>query len=458
MGKVGRNEPCPCGSGKKYKKCHLAADEEKESAAQKDLARTVTALDDEDFEFWENEELSSGQGVSKAAEEFEDTFNSADFEGKVGILRNFLTTNVPPDAESIQYYFDDLWAEAENPRQYEVCGELVQLLQELHGNIFEEIGGLLLDDCVRDAVVDGRLDAATALFAEYGRFAARNIDAFMRRADQLAYHGLLDALLGGFRGGWPGVRASQDLSLSEIEAFARRAVSYEIFSGLEGLTSGILDQSDLLLRVGYFQEWTERDLRECINLLKHGLDAELRREDFAVSRSALDRNPSLLSPFLEKLDFLIHAFRQFLHREKGLSLTQADLAGAEMMDFVLDRLKGNLKAGRGRKGTPAYWEDKTIKTLCPDPSTLDSYFAPWLGLANFDEHRAMSMWTAIPHWMEFLERIGLVAAPMCRDILKCLSPILKDVSRFAKENDWEMASVAIAIPLLPSAGQSKETE
>jgi hypothetical protein len=24
---TGRNDPCPCGSGKKYKKCHLAEDE-----------------------------------------------------------------------------------------------------------------------------------------------------------------------------------------------------------------------------------------------------------------------------------------------------------------------------------------------------------------------------------------------------------------------------------------------
>ncbi len=23
VGKVGRNDPCPCGSGKKFKKCHL---------------------------------------------------------------------------------------------------------------------------------------------------------------------------------------------------------------------------------------------------------------------------------------------------------------------------------------------------------------------------------------------------------------------------------------------------
>ena len=27
LGAAGRNDPCPCGSGKKYKKCHLAADE-----------------------------------------------------------------------------------------------------------------------------------------------------------------------------------------------------------------------------------------------------------------------------------------------------------------------------------------------------------------------------------------------------------------------------------------------
>jgi hypothetical protein len=28
---IGRNDPCHCGSGKKYKKCHLAEDQVKES-------------------------------------------------------------------------------------------------------------------------------------------------------------------------------------------------------------------------------------------------------------------------------------------------------------------------------------------------------------------------------------------------------------------------------------------
>src|SRR5262245_53498001 len=34
--KVGRNDPCPCGSGKKYKKCCLAKDE---AAARQDYAQ-----------------------------------------------------------------------------------------------------------------------------------------------------------------------------------------------------------------------------------------------------------------------------------------------------------------------------------------------------------------------------------------------------------------------------------
>jgi membrane protein involved in colicin uptake len=41
--KTGRNEPCPCGSGRKYKKCHLAADEKAESEAMTKTAAEAAA-------------------------------------------------------------------------------------------------------------------------------------------------------------------------------------------------------------------------------------------------------------------------------------------------------------------------------------------------------------------------------------------------------------------------------
>jgi len=31
--RAGRNDPCPCGSGKKYKKCHMPIDEGVEGGA-----------------------------------------------------------------------------------------------------------------------------------------------------------------------------------------------------------------------------------------------------------------------------------------------------------------------------------------------------------------------------------------------------------------------------------------
>jgi tetratricopeptide (TPR) repeat protein len=45
MAKTGRNDPCPCGSGNKYKKCYLAKDEavEREQLAKADAKRAERA-------------------------------------------------------------------------------------------------------------------------------------------------------------------------------------------------------------------------------------------------------------------------------------------------------------------------------------------------------------------------------------------------------------------------------
>ena len=51
--KTGRNEPCPCGSGKKYKKCHRAEDE---SAAHADARKREEAAQAAAAASAENEE------------------------------------------------------------------------------------------------------------------------------------------------------------------------------------------------------------------------------------------------------------------------------------------------------------------------------------------------------------------------------------------------------------------
>ena len=54
--KIGRNDPCFCGSGKKYKKCHLLVQEE------------VTRIENLEWEEWFAKDIAQGQANLKEAE------------------------------------------------------------------------------------------------------------------------------------------------------------------------------------------------------------------------------------------------------------------------------------------------------------------------------------------------------------------------------------------------------
>lgn len=65
MEKPGRNDPCYCGSGKKYKQCHMAADlaADREQRAWADAARELRL---EIFEFADDERFDDEAGVAAA--------------------------------------------------------------------------------------------------------------------------------------------------------------------------------------------------------------------------------------------------------------------------------------------------------------------------------------------------------------------------------------------------------
>ncbi len=68
MAKISRNAPCFCGSGKKYKKCHLPSDLKNAAMSKKAETPTVEKLFDE-----ENEEMKQ---LYKEVQELDDLSNS----------------------------------------------------------------------------------------------------------------------------------------------------------------------------------------------------------------------------------------------------------------------------------------------------------------------------------------------------------------------------------------------
>jgi hypothetical protein len=70
MSKIGRNDPCHCGSGQKYKKCHLPKDDAAKSAelAAAAAAAAAAAQAKADDEAKAAEENEGGAAAATAAE------------------------------------------------------------------------------------------------------------------------------------------------------------------------------------------------------------------------------------------------------------------------------------------------------------------------------------------------------------------------------------------------------
>lgn len=73
MSKLGRNEPCHCGSGKKYKKCCLNKDEEKNQMDSNSNNEGCTDYEDDFEEIFEEEE-------EIAEAEFEDITDREEYD------------------------------------------------------------------------------------------------------------------------------------------------------------------------------------------------------------------------------------------------------------------------------------------------------------------------------------------------------------------------------------------
>src|SRR5689334_17226105 len=92
--KIQRNEPCPCGSGKKYKKCCEAKDRE----ASRERAREQQAADAAHAPHEHDHELSPQE---RAQAELHRRFEAADFDERLAIFERALDDHETTDDEMV---------------------------------------------------------------------------------------------------------------------------------------------------------------------------------------------------------------------------------------------------------------------------------------------------------------------------------------------------------------------
>ena len=487
--KLGRNAPCHCGSGKKYKKCCLEKDEAEQRAApqafdEDDFAgafedgfgEALADEDDEDFDDFADEESGDFDDEETAAfadDETDDNasdpdappinldatnrrceeFEEADYESRIALFTQTLAEPALMDGEMAFFMLDLLYPAIVARHERERYDALVEELRTRLPKVYAENAHFYLENRLTNAVVAGRFERVPALMNELAQLAGDQIETLERVVEQMAYYGQLAVLLEALRISWPDLKRSREILPAAIHERATEAVQFGIFAYLEQNGFPAAGTPELFERLRFYHQVEEAKLNRIIALLSGQAGREWQRDDFIFKpRRRTKRNSdevSLAIPETVKQNLfeLSVEFQGWLRREQNLPLTKGELARSEIVGYLLKRLGGKLEPRRSmlesafnrpkpKINSPEFYlgqEASALHWLCPDRGTFERHLISLLHFLNTQYYRLAATFELMPQWLRFLESRRLIDAAKQAQTLGELQELRKDVlSVFAK--------------------------
>jgi len=459
MSKVKRNAPCPCGSGKKYKKCCMAKETAEPLETQKPAARAVFT----DTEDSPGISASAGERVNTGAkeamapaatdtEELErpeendpvadlwEEFKAADYERQVELFHQAVERFAGMDEEYIaEYAFEFLSrlhtasAERGERGRFRAC---IEAFRDEHPQSYERDIHRFLGWLIGDLVAEQRLDEVPPLAFELAAYAGSALDELNNIIRQLAYHGQFDTVREMMWIGWPEIRDSIVIMGWAADEFAGMGSFLELYNYVEN--AGRPDPNDLQLRQRvehYYPELDQPRLEQYLNHLIGSAQREWSRDDFPVPGGRLQkRNQKQLAEdeVNDNLTLLSFEFVRYLHNEEGVSYSKAELVRSDLTKYIQQRNEGKLvdRGSMADRMLNPKWREPTQKMpedmLCPDAETLDVFLNKMLNFMNPQHYKAAAIFELLPAWLRFLFRQNLIDEHASEDVLTGLQR-LRDV-------------------------------
>jgi SEC-C motif len=407
--KVGRNDPCPCGSGKKYKKCCLAKDE----AAQRVAARAFqppplppppppSPLE---------------QAQSKLWQEFEATKRAE----QPALFRRALAEGEVLDAE---YAFEMLCAIRDHHDRV-IFADALDALRAQRPELYQHDASYYLDWQIADALATGDLSSLPALGLALAATAGKDLDSFYDTLERLMYHGQLDLIAQMMLVAWAYVRTSDKFVPGADDEFAFQAMDLTLFARLEQNPDLRPDDPELIGALEAFAEIEPQQLSSLLELLAAQPERRWTLDDFAFQpprrrEEWYDEDEDETDPAVAQLHDLTFTFLGTLHREQGISLAKGDLVRKSIERYILERHAGELEPSdtpwealrrpKGRKTPSVVRQRQPAHPLCPDRATLDRFIAEMFGFMSAHYYQAAATLELVPAWLKFLEGRGLLTA------------------------------------------------
>jgi len=423
--KIGRNDPCHCGSRKKYKKCCMEKDSLKEATrsdkTENEKELSAEFADKSDSDEIENEKELFADFPDKSdsspdpADKFWDDFDSKDYEAKIAYFIETLNENNFGFDEIGFELMDVLYEESIRHNDRLRFNELLNMLKKIAPSIYEEGEQYYLSWSIKNLVVEKKYDQIPELAKKLARTAGKDIDNFFDVLECLLYHCQLTAIMNAIPVAKP--RIQQDLNIipSGIEEFDELALNNIIFFYLKKYPSADAHDPKLLKELQLYLDIDENLLEEYFIYITNKSNKNWTISDFQYlkissvhnndhSKKKTKSEHSQLDQNL--LDFCA-AFLGYLRHQENIPYSKGFLGSNEIRQYISFRASGYYRF------QPNIHKKKFSQSafmLIPDEKSLDNYLADLLSFFNFKYYKAAAMLEMLPSWIKFLKWHHLINA------------------------------------------------
>lgn len=454
MTKLGRNDPCHCGSGKKYKKCCMKKDQAVAQAEQtaRQVASPPSPILPETPDAPPDPHLEAFNARWEALQ-------AADYEGQIALFYQTLAEDTElMDGEMAFEFLNPIYYESVERNERDRFEALAEALRERLPDVYAAEAGFILGWRITNALADGRFEDIPALANEMAQTAEKNIDAFFNLMDQLAYHNQLAALIEATRLAWPQVKNSTQIL--GIDEFAKQATDYLVFDYLTRTTNPDRHDPALLAQIAPYMELNLDRFADYIAGLANQRQRTWTMADFEfeppASRSFSgwddEEDEKAVDEGRQNLYQLTVEFLGYLYQQEKVPYAKGALAQAEICEYIQRRHDGDLEPSepllkpRGKRKRKAA-SRRLQHPLCPDRNSLDRFLAELLNFINPQYYKATATLELVPAWLRFLESRRLIEAEqreqtlselrgLDTEFLKVVKNHSDPVLRRAMENWW----------------------
>lgn len=444
---VERNAPCPCGSGKKYKKCCLAKDEAAQQEAREKARQQALPgnLESPSPQFASPGKPQPPDPLMDAWNARWEEFEEADYEERLALFARTLEEGELMDGEMVSEMTGKLFAQTVEHNERDRFDALIEDLQRRLPEVYAEEAHWLLSYQIKNALVAGRWAKAGALAQALAALAHKQIDVWNAIEEELAYYGQVETLVTAMRSAWPHIRRSRDIVPWGIEEFATRATQYELIYQLEQPGGAHADDPALQERIRFFigDQLEVETMATTLSWMTGQVTREWKLEDFTVDTGSTHqraKRPEVDEAQNAAQRNFFHLTLQFarqLHYEMSVPLTRTELATRELQTYLVQRRNKELEYQESMLDTVLRKRDKgrsqrkqfapVPHPLCPDRERLDRYLAQSLGFLSLNRYGAFALIGLTPLWVRFLVAQGLLEAEAGEEALSELKQVAEDM-------------------------------